>query len=943
MSYDGAITVSTSRSGGVGGWGLVTAQAGWKTFKVSAIPRNSSPITASVSGTPPVMETSAPFFTSDMVGKSVLFPGDDRERVILSVADSTHATLIGGPFTVSGLTFDLIDAPVAECYSGVGLVRSFALPQSDPNFRVLYKRCYLYDQAIAIICAVNMGDLVLARRWTNALLRARSPDGQFAFSVDAQSGLMIDPYYRNGAQFWCVYALLWFLKHVPSTDLATQIADAVNTFFTLANATYWTGDDAGYQTHAFRLGKGKYTLPSYEFDPDILPQACGVEHNTDAFFALQLAGEVLGNPAYTAQAAQVRETLLSRFWDAAYARAYQGISSPTEFDAAHALDAASWYSLVAHDAQDRAKQEDCLRIVEDYAVSADGVHGYTAYRPQYGYPGAEDTLWIEGTCGVILAWLAAGRVARALHEHAQLAPLLRSDGFPYVTHDDPANEMRPWTSVASSGWFILCRQPNGFWGVDNPEPDELTARPNFTRVKLGQLDDAEYKSQGFGLATPWKTTAGPKRKLTYDFTLASQVDIGQFREFIAAIDGRRLGFWLPVWLNEYKLAADGPAGSTTITIWRSKLDEAEAAFSQFRRLFLSSGDSFETHAIVGVDVVGNSEVITLDSALGVSFPARKTLCGGLLRARLADDLVEYQHIEPGVADVRLNFVELPTEYTVQHQGSRPVFLYEFRRGENTWRFANYGADIVAGGHTWAAADITHGEISSGLDMVGDELSVQVATDDPDHPLRLYLDRAAMELTTLSVYRTDADSLLVDLDAPVFTGRAKRIPFRKKGVIDLSVSTLFRLSEEAVPRLIIQRTCNHRLFDGGCGLSESAFTTAGLLVAVNSGDPPYVEASEWGAKAAAEGDLNWFALGKVKVGMEVRLCVGQDGNRLYLNAPFRSSTLGGVATATPGCDKRVGTCVGKFDNLGGHAGFPFIPSANPQLEELTTPEPNMGKK
>ena len=150
-------------------------------------------------------------------------------------------------------------------------------------------------------------------------------------------------------------------------------------------------------------------------------------------------------------------------------------------------------------------------------------------------PALEDTLWIEGTCGVILAWLAAGRTDRALREHAQLAPLLRPDGFPYVTHDDPANEMRPWTSVASTGWFILCRQPNGFWGVANPEPDQLTIRPNFGRVKLGQLDDAEYKSQGFGLATPWKTTAGPKRKLTYDFTLASQVDVGQFRDFVGAV------------------------------------------------------------------------------------------------------------------------------------------------------------------------------------------------------------------------------------------------------------------------------------------------------------------------------------------------------------------------------------------------------------------------
>src|SRR3989442_15219555 len=68
-------------------------------------------------------------------------------------------------------------------------------------------------------------------------------------------------------------------------------------------------------------------------------------------------------------------------------------------------------------------------------------------------------------------------------------------------------------------------------------------------------------------------------------------------------------------------------------------------------------------------------------------------------------------------------------------------------------------------------------------------------------------------------------------------------------------------------------------------------------------------------------------GKVTVGIEVRMCVGQNGNRLYLHAPFKNAQIGNNASALAGDDKRIGTCQRKFNNVANFPGFPYMPKTN----------------
>lgn len=468
-------------------------------------------------------------------------------------------------------------------------------------------------------------------------------------------------------------------------------------------------------------------------------------------------------------------------------------------------------------------------------------------------------------------------------------------------------------------------------------------RPQFDRPSIGVLDDHTYDSSGVGAFTPWKVTTGPKRRVTYPFILGTRSESKAFRMLIATAHGRRTGFWLPIWSMEYRLTSTVSAGATQITVQRVTLDEAESAFSQFKNLFLADqSGKLECYQISSVAISGDTEVITLSAALTTDAVSTTDICGGLIFARLADDRIDYAFRSHEACECRVTFVELPQEYTTAHEGSAPLFLYEFTRGATISRYAGSLATVSAGGFSWASADITHGELSNGIEFLDEPLEIRLATDDAAHPLRYFLDRNGLDRVTARVFETDADAPSIP-STPLFSGQIRSVIFGSRGELVAKCSSVHRHGRRSLPGVQIQRLCNHRLYSAGCGLDETDWDTTGTIDAIQATDPPWVEASEFGDKATAESDANWFALGKVVVGSETRLCVGQSGNRLYLNAPFKSAVVGNPITASAGCDKRVGTCDSKFSNTANFLGFPYIPNVNPNLEPMATPEPKRGKK
>lgn len=275
-----------------------------------------------------------------------------------------------------------------------------------------------------------------------------------------------------------------------------------------------------------------------------------------------------------------------------------------------------------------------------------------------------------------------------------------------------------------------------------------------------------------------------------------------------------------------------------------------------------------------------------------------------------------------------------------HSGSSPIYLYEITRGATTWRYANYGVDVTCNAQTWSAASISNGAINSESDMVGGVLDLQVSTDDANHPFRYFNRREAFLPTTVKVFKIEAGDTTFDTTTPLHSGQVTESKPGEKGRIRVRVSTVFRVGERSVPAVRPSRYCRHRLYDTYCGVNEATYTTAGTVDAIAD---TYVEASEFGAKATAESDPNWFALGTVTIGEEVRLCIGQAGDRLYLNAPFTGVAVGASVSAAAGCDRRVETCVTKFNNLANNLSFPYMPNQNPQFEGLENPQPSGGKK
>jgi hypothetical protein len=472
--------------------------------------------------------------------------------------------------------------------------------------------------------------------------------------------------------------------------------------------------------------------------------------------------------------------------------------------------------------------------------------------------------------------------------------------------------------------------------------------PNFTGdVEHGVLDDFSYDAPTGGHAIPWKVTSGPKRTLSLPFLIDDYSLFKKWRAWFAEREGRRRGFWVPTWLTDYFVVQDYAAGALTIRVKFFGIGTKIAFGAQFRHIALiDRNGKFELYRIDSSAVVGDFEDLTLDRVLDTALVASQTICCGALFARLADDVIEFNYISGDVAKVDLNFVELPVETEgTAIDGDKPIHLYVIQQENSIWRFTNYPIDLVVSGVTYNAAPIEHGEITEDIEFTADNFQMTAATDDNTNPFRQFLDSAFIALTTLSIYKIDFSDLTLPA-GPIYKGRIEGGSFREKGMIDVKVSTLMRISEMEIPQALSERTCIHQTYDAFCGVNPLSFQTSGAIDVI-SASPAYIEANEFGDKATAEGDPDWFSLGLVNVGFEQRFCTKQVGNRLYLNAPFRSAVVGNTAIALAGDDKRIDTCNNKFNNVTagakGFLGFPYMPNKNPQFEALQAPKPKGGKK
>ena len=156
---------------------------------------------------------------------------------------------------------------------------------------------------------------------------------------------------------------------------------------------------------------------------------------------------------------------------------------------------------------------------------------------------------------------------------------------------------------------------------------------------------------------------------------------------------------------------------------------------------------------------------------------------------------------------------------------------------------------------------------------------------------------------------------------IFLGRMAEVDLGRSYAV-LNVNDYRDLLSMLMPHNLFQSGCRHTLFDAGCTLLASSYTTDGVVTS---------SAANVINDTAITNPDGYFSLGRLTMtsggnngfGRQVR---SYSSGAFSLIAPFPFAVeIGDTFTVTAGCDKTKSTCTTKFSNVLNFGGFPDIPA------------------
>jgi hypothetical protein len=159
--------------------------------------------------------------------------------------------------------------------------------------------------------------------------------------------------------------------------------------------------------------------------------------------------------------------------------------------------------------------------------------------------------------------------------------------------------------------------------------------------------------------------------------------------------------------------------------------------------------------------------------------------------------------------------------------------------------------------------------------------------------------------------------------PWFQGVVAEIDIGRFATILKVSSNLLVLNQVQMPRNLYQGACVHTVYDAGCTLLTSTFTSTGTVSAVTS-------TSNFNTSLTQAN--SYFDLGVIKFtsganngfSATIKQYLNASGN-LQTNLPFPATIgVGDAFSIYPGCDHVLATCTSKFNNSLHFKATPFIP-------------------
>lgn len=258
----------------------------------------------------------------------------------------------------------------------------------------------------------------------------------------------------------------------------------------------------------------------------------------------------------------------------------------------------------------------------------------------------------------------------------------------------------------------------------------------------------------------------------------------------------------------------------------------------------------------------------------------------------------------------------------ERAGGKPVELYTFRRGTETWNYTSAETEQTVDGLTYTPATIQRKAVEQKQDTPGLSVVVSVSLDTP---FGVSLTEPGFQIATVSIRRQQTAGDPVKM---VLLGQLVSCKFVDNDAV-CTFATVEQTFKTPIPRFRIARTCQHALYSTGCGVSAADFATATTITDITRGaNQSTVTVAETLVTAAMKGGMLRLANGRL-------LFIATNvGSALTVWGRVPSDVVATDAvTLYPGCDKLFDTCEGTFDNAENFGGFPNLPDRDPNVGRM----------
>lgn len=252
-------------------------------------------------------------------------------------------------------------------------------------------------------------------------------------------------------------------------------------------------------------------------------------------------------------------------------------------------------------------------------------------------------------------------------------------------------------------------------------------------------------------------------------------------------------------------------------------------------------------------------------------------------------------------------------------GKRPFFLYEFTRGNQTWRFTSLNKAWSALTEQWEPSAISHGKIPHSGKSARSEFPITFPQSDPF--VRLFLSPVGLNPTWVRIYMGDENDPDAEL-ATIYRGRVLQATPKDKArtIVLICGGRLGELDRKALAA-VMQGPCRRVVYYGACGLNFDDWKLSTVALAI-SGLTLTV------ADAALQTD-GFYTGGIIEVSGGREMIESHVGSELTLAASviglaetIATDGFASIAIAR-GCDLSFFTCRDAFFNDDNHGGFPHM--------------------